>query len=335
MKMSTKTKTKLKTKVKMMSNILLDIIKSNSSCVIIPHKSPDGDCLGSSLTLANFFSKNNCKVNVLLDEEIPTNYKFLNIPFVTTSDIILSTNTKYDYAVVVDTSDKARIGANLEVLELCSNLVVFDHHKTNNYYGDFNVVEMLSSVGELLYKNYIEIGYEIDLIDAKGLYTSIITDTGNLKYSNTTSATLKQVASLFDTGFDFEAVNRNIYGNQELVKVKLRSEVLSNMEIHNEGKIAILQVTQNLLDKTSAKMFHSDGIVEAGRDIAGVEVSVLLKEVDDNTVKVSMRSKEYLDVAEISLLYKGGGHVRAAGCTILKPLEETKSIILDILTERL
>ena len=96
-----------------------------------------------------------------------------------------------------------------------------------------------------------------------------------------------------------------------------------------------MQVTQKMLEETNCQMFHSDGIVEAGRDISGVEVSVLLKEIDEQTVKASMRSKSYLDVSEISLIFSGGGHSRAAGCTIKQPLEQAKETLIKEIVSRL
>lgn len=319
----------------MMNNILSKIVEDNSSCLIIPHKSPDGDCLGTSLSLANFFLKNNCETHVLIDEAIPTSFQYLNIPLRLTSEEFIDRNLTVDYAIIIDTSDIERVGTTSEVLEKCLTKVVIDHHKTNDYFGDFNIVEMTSSVGELVYQLYSEINYSVDEIDAIGLYTSMVTDTGNFRYSNTSSTTLRTVAKLFETGFDFEKINRNIYGNQELRKVKLKSETLTNMELFNDDKIVILEVSQDLLKKTGCEMFHSDGIVEAGRDISGVEVSVLLKEISPNLVKVSMRSKEYLDVSDVSLLFSGGGHSRAAGCTINKSLSDSKQTILAALSERL
>lgn len=319
----------------MMNNILSKIIESGSSCLIIPHKSPDGDCLGTSLSLANFFMKNDCEIHVLIDETIPTSFRFLNIPLTLTSEEFILKNLSVDYAIIIDTSDIERVGTTKEVLDRCSQKVVIDHHKTNKHFGDYNIVEMTSSVGELLYQIYAEMNYMIDEIDAVGLYTSIVTDTGNFRYSNTTSSTLRIVSKLFETGFNFEDINRRIYGNQELVKVKLRSEALSNMQLYNNNKIVILEVTQELLKSTGCEMFHSDGIVEAGRDISGVEVSILLKEISKDIIKVSMRSKEYLDVSEVSLMFRGGGHSRAAGCTINKPLNEAKELILFEISERL
>ncbi len=315
-----------------MTNILSSIVSSKGKCLIIPHQSPDGDCLGSSFTLSNFFDKHDIEHLIIMDDVIPSNYMFLKKDNMITSENVSGT---YDYAVILDTSSLDRAGATSDVIKSCQSLVVIDHHKTNCYFGDVNIVEMVSSVGELLYNLYQEIDYTIDQTDAIGLYTSIVTDTGEFRYSNTSSQTLKVASALFDTGFDFENISREIFSNQELKQVILKSTSLSAIELHSDNKLAMLTVSQDMLKKLSCEMYHSDGIVEAGRDITGVEVSVLLKEIDSKTVKVSMRSKAYLDVAEISLIFSGGGHARAAGCTVELSLDETKQKIIEEIESRL
>jgi len=318
----------------MMSNVLNNIISSKEPCLIIPHQSPDGDCLGSSYTLSNFLDRHNIEHNIVMDDVIPTNYLFLIKENMIKSEDIPS-DKKFEYAIILDTSSLDRAGTTETVLGQCHQKIVIDHHKTNSFFGDFNVVEMVSSVGELLFNLYEEIDYKIDLEDAKGLYTSIVTDTGEFRYSNTSESTLVAASKLFATGFDFEAISREIFSNQEIEKVILKSTSLSNLELHGDKKVALMVVTQKMLEETNCQMFHSDGIVEAGRDISGVEVSVLLKEVDENTVKASMRSKSYLDVSEISLIFSGGGHSRAAGCTIKQSLAEAKKTLLKEIESRL
>lgn len=317
-----------------MSNVLNNIISSKAPCLIIPHQSPDGDCLGSSYTLSNFLDRHNIEHNIVMDDVIPSNYLFLKKDNMIKSEDIAS-DKRFAYAIILDTSSMDRAGTNETVLKQCDKTIVIDHHKTNSFFGDYNVVEMVSSVGELLFSLYDEIGYTIDLEDAKGLYTSIVTDTGEFRYSNTSEATLIAASKLFATGFDFESISREIFSNQEIEKVILKSTSLSNLELFGDKKVALMQVTQKMLEETNCQMFHSDGIVEAGRDISGVEVSVLLKEIDDQTVKASMRSKSYLDVSEISLIFSGGGHSRAAGCTIKQPLEQAKETLIKEIVSRL
>lgn len=318
-----------------MSNILQKIIESKQSCLIIPHQSPDGDCLGSSFALSNFLTNNGCEHYVILDDVVPTNYLFLKTDRMITSKQALTLNKTFDYTIILDTSSPDRVGALKEVVDLGAHKIVIDHHKTNSYFGDTNIVEMVSSVGELLYNLFEEVGYKITETDAIGLYTSIVTDTGEFRYSNTSSETLKVASVLYETGFDFENISREIFSNQPLNKVLLKSKALAEMSMYADGKVTIMKVTQAMIHDLKCEMFHSDGIVEAGRDIEDVEVSILLKEIDEQTVKVSMRSKSYLDVSDVSLVFNGGGHSRAAGCTVNENIQLTEDIIVKEIKKRL
>ncbi|MBN2795882.1 MAG: bifunctional oligoribonuclease/PAP phosphatase NrnA [Clostridia bacterium] len=318
-----------------MFKIFKTILDHQNSCLIIPHQSPDGDCLGSSFALSHFFDQNKCTNHILMDDTIPTNYLFLEKENMIRSMDVLDNNFMYDYIIILDTSSKDRVGALPEVLTYGKQIIVIDHHKTNAYFGDHNIVDMISSVGEILYNMMIDLNYAFDAEIAIGLYTSIITDTGEFRYSNTTPEAIRAVANLFETGFDFEQVNRNIFSNQPLSKVKLKSEALSNLKLYHNNQVAIMSVTQEMLNRLKCEMFHSDGIVEAGRDIEGVEVSVLLKEMNPGNIKVSLRSKSFVDVSEVSLIFGGGGHVRAAGCTVNDHLNAVEEKIAKLLGERL
>lgn len=319
----------------MKNNILNDIIQDHSSCLVIPHQSPDGDCLGSSFALSKFLTKHNCFNEIVMDDLIPTNYHFLKLENMRTSDDIIQSKKTYDYIIILDTSSPDRVGAKPDVLTLGQHTVVIDHHKTNSNYGDTNIVEMKSSVGEIIYNMFMACDQTIDADMAIGLYTSIVTDTGEFRYSNTEASSLKAVARLFETGFDFETINRHIYSNQPIEKVLLKSQSLANMKLVCNRKVSIMSVTQKMLETLSCEMFHSDGIVEAGRDIEGVEVSVLLKEMASNQIKVSLRSKAYVDVSEISLVFNGGGHARAAGCTLKMNLKEATDRIIQLIEEKI
>lgn len=319
----------------MTSKLLEKIIKENLTCLIIPHQSPDGDCLGSSYALSHFLDLKGCKNTIAMNGQIPTNFSFLQKDNMRNDFQILESDVHYDVTIVLDTSSTDRIGASMEVVGLGHEILVIDHHKTNTYYGDENVVASVSSVGELLYSLFLPYLETFNQEIAKGLYTSIVTDTGDFRYSNTSAQTLKIVSYLFETGIDFYDINRKIFSNQPLNQVLLKSKVLSNIQSYDNQKIIVTYVTQDLLDEHNCQMFHADGIVEMGRDIENCEVSVLLKEYESNLIKVSMRSNAYVDVSEISLLFDGGGHSRAAGCTLNTDLKEAEKIIVDQIRTRL
>ena len=317
----------------MICNFFNDIIKNKNTCLIIPHQSPDGDCLGSSYALSSFFDEIGLKNMIAMNDVIPTNFSFLKKDNMLTDEEILGLNIKFDVTIVLDTSSLDRIGASKEVVALGETILVIDHHKTNTKFGDYNVVKEASSVGEIIFEMMKEQDYVISKDVAKGLYTSIVTDTGEFRYTNTTSSTLKVAGELFDTGFEFSKINKEIFSNKPLNQVRMQSKVLSDMQLYENHKIIVFKASQALLEELSCEMFQTDGIVEAGRDIEGCEVSVLLKEQDSNKIKVSMRSNHYVDVSEVSLIFNGGGHSRAAGCTLNMTLDEAEQLIVKTLKD--
>lgn len=317
----------------MICNFFDDIIKNNNTCLIIPHQSPDGDCLGSSYALSSFFDELGLENMIAMNDVIPTNFSFLKKDNMLTDEEIIGLNRKFDVTIVLDTSSLDRIGASKEVVALGETILVIDHHKTNTKFGDYNVVKEASSVGEIIFEMMKEQDYVISKDVAKGLYTSIVTDTGEFRYTNTTSSTLKVAGELFDTGFDFAKINKEIFSNKPLNQVRMQSKVLSDMHLYENHKIIVFKASQALLEELSCEMFQTDGIVEAGRDIEGCEVSVLLKEQDSNKIKVSMRSNHYVDVSEVSLIFNGGGHSRAAGCTLNMTLDEAEQLIVKTLKD--
>lgn len=222
----------LKTRLKMTSKLFEKIINENLTCLIIPHQSPDGDCLGSSYALSHFLDLKGCQNTIALNEQIPTNFSFLKKDNMKNDLQILESKVDYDVTIVLDTSSTDRIGASKAVVALGKQTLVIDHHKTNTFYGDENIVVHVSSVGELLYtlcEPYLE-SFTQDM--ARGLYTSIVTDTGDFRYSNTSAQTLKIASYLFETGIDFYDINRKIFSNQPLNQVLLKSKVLSNMRFY-------------------------------------------------------------------------------------------------------
>jgi len=312
-----------------------EIIEKKHTCLIIPHQSPDGDCLGSSYALSSFFDGMGIRHKIAMNDLIPLNFAFLKKDNMLRDEDLLALNETFDVTLILDTSSPDRVGASQEVVDLGSKVLVIDHHKTNTFFGDVNVVEEASSVGEILYQLMGPHMDGMDLEVAKGLYTSIVTDTGEFRYSNTTATTMRVAGHLFESGLDFGSINKEIFSNKPLNQVRLKSQIMADMHLYEDNKIIIFSASQATLKTYTCEMYHTDGIVEAGRDIMGCEVSILLKEMDTNMVKVSMRSNHYVDVSEISLKFKGGGHARAAGCTLHMPLDQAEATILSICKEYL
>ena len=207
---------------------------------------------------------------------------------------------------------------------------IFSITDTSNKFGTLNIVDdKAAATGELIYDLLKNMSIEIDKDIATCLYAAISTDTGSFMYDNTSAKTHEIAAELIRIGIAKEDINIHLYQSKSLERTKLFIKAMSNLEFYFENKVAITMVTQEMLKESNAKMEDTEGIISFVRGISPVELAVLLKEFSENEVKVSMRSKRYIDVAEICLAFGGGGHIRAAGCTINTSLNEAKSMIID------
>jgi len=307
----------------------LELINRYDNVFICSHIQPDGDSLGSTLALAMAIGKIKGKdnVNVIKVDNIPSYFLFLpNVDIIKEQDI----NQEIELFISLDCSDRERLGVGKEFLAKAKSVINIDHHITNENFGDVNIVIPSSgSTCEIVYKLIKCINVEIDKNIASCLYTGINTDTGRFMYSNTTYETHMIVAELIKTGIDINDINMNIYQNMTLERTKLFLESLNKLELYADNRVGIAIVNQEMLDKTNASMEDSEGIVSFVRDINTIEVACLLKEMSESEVKVSLRSKRLVDVAKISTKFGGGGHIRAAGCTIYESLEVAKKMILD------
>ena len=302
------------------------IEKSEHNIYICSHIQPDGDNIGSTLALGMAIKKMSKNVKLLKVDDIPSDYKFLpNVDLIKKYEM----EENIDLFIALDSSDMERLGVGKEFAKNANNIINIDHHITNTKFGDINIVSSSSAAtGELVYEFIKQMGVDIDKNIATCLYTAISTDTGSFIYSNTTYMTHLIIAELLKTGIDINNININLYQKRSMERTRLFINVLNDMEIYLDGKIGIVTVTQDILKSNNAKMEDTEGIISFVRGIDSVEVACLLKEVDKNEIKVSLRSKEKIDVSKISNKFNGGGHIRAAGCTLFTEIGAAKKLIL-------
>jgi len=311
----------------MILNKIGDIIKRNKSFAVVSHIIPDGDAIGSTLGLYNFLSEIGKDVDVFNPDKLPSKFNFLP-GFFDVKDTLVKRH--YDCIFVLDCSDKDRLGPLVELLNMADVVINIDHHISNDLFADINYVDTnAGAVGEIIY-NLIRInGFEISHNTAMCLYTSIVTDTGGFKYSNTTSMTLNIAGDLINTGIDFPEINRILFDSLTAQQVKLLSRVTSTLELYNNNSIAMLHVTKDMMEECGANENDASEMVNYARDIDTVEVGVFIKEVEKGKFRVSLRSKNKIDVRIIAEKFNGGGHIRAAGCTVYGDLDEVKNKVLN------
>ena len=305
---------------------IISMLKSRDNFAIIAHVSPDGDALGSSLALYNYLKQQGKHCQVFIDDRLPQKYSYLP-GFKDISSV--RPEGKYENVVVLDCGDIERCGSFKNMAEealLCINI---DHHITNKGYGMLNIVlPEASSVGEILYGILKDMGTAIDADIARCLYTSIASDTGGFRYSNTKPETFLIAGELIKTGIDFTAIASRLFDQRSVIQTRLLSMVLGTLQLHFGGKVALLYINREMLEKCGAMDEDADDFVNYARDIDSAEVGVFVKQKQDGSCRISLRSKSVADVRKAAEAFSGGGHIRAAGCTIKAPIDEAISMLL-------
>lgn len=302
------------------------VLDENKNFMIVSHITPDGDAIGSLLAMTLALEKIGKKVIPVIRDKLPKKYSFLP-GFDKISEE--QPPVRCDVSICLDCGDKERLGFDKDIKSMSNLVVNIDHHKSNSFFGDLNFVfPNASSVGEIVYF-YISSFTEIDLDIANCIYTSIITDTGSIGYSNTNSTSLRVLAELVEIGVKPDYIRRKVFDIKTIEYLKLLKLTLDTLEISNNGKIACLYITNCIMKESNAKDEDTDGIINYARDLEDVEVAVLFKEREDNTIKVGLRSNEWVDVSIIAKRYGGGGHARASGFTLNTDLAKSRRMVLD------
>lgn len=318
----------------MIDNIenIIDYINRSNDFIVTSHISPDGDNIGSTLSMYNSLKKLKKNVYYVLDDTPPKNLEFL----LKDVNILKSNEFNIDKFNIIslDCGDRKRICLSDEIKDKAQKIICIDHHASNDKYGDLNYIDTnASSTCELVYNVLVAYNkkYNIDLIDeniATFLYTGLVTDTGNFMYSNTHPTSFDMAKNLLLKGAKKESIIQNIFQSNSANYYKLLGEALNTLDII-DNKVACISINKEMLKRNIISFNDVDGITSYTRDIEGVEVGILLKEKKDNEIKVSLRSKSYVDVSKIAQSFGGGGHIKAAGCTIYDSIENAKKKIIE------
>jgi len=312
---------------------IINIIKNAKSILIAPHVNPDGDCIGSAVALKLLLKKEFNKNSVLfIQSKVPDVYKFLleTENFKTADEL---ENQTFDLVIAEDCAAFDRLTSAIPFFEKAENTIVFDHHKTNPAYAKYNyILPDLSSTGEVLFNFAQKAGWTFDEKIAEALYVAILTDTGGFKFENTKTGTFLAVAELLKYGINPSELFKKCYESKPVEMVKLSALAVNNAKFLFKDKVVYTIITLEDMKKTKALNEHTDGIVELLRQINTVELAFLVKETEDGCAKISFRSKNF-DVTKIASKFDGGGHSKAAGCTIRKNYTVALNKIIEAIKE--
>ena len=303
---------------------ILDEINRAESIVILTHENPDGDAIGTGLALYNALKQIGKNPDIIIPE-YPRIFGFLP----GTDEIKKESNIeKYDLAISVDCATIKMLNGFANYFENAKVKVSIDHHSTNTMFGDINYVNPDSpgcAQSLLVILEYFRIDITIEI--GTCILTGIITDTGGFKYSGVTAETFEFVASLLTKGINVSKIYKRVLQTRTKANFELNRIAADRLEFFEDGKIAFTYITKEDEENVNAENGDHEGIVETGRDIEGVEVSIFVHQTDKGC-KVSMRSNEYVNVSDVCLLLGGGGHTHAAGCLLQCSVEQAKERLL-------
>lgn len=291
---------------------------------IFSHPYPDGDSIGSTMGLYHLLKAVGVQAVPVLPAPFPRSYDFLVSGVeVLSPPVDIGGGT----AVVLDCSDLRRLNQTGQSLEGAARIVNIDHHLNNEMFGAYNYVDpQAAAVGQIIHAMFSDSPCPPQAAEA--LYTAIYTDTGRFSYGNTSSETLAVAAQLVKSGARPQRVYNEIYQNRSREYYSLLAVALAEMEVTHHGLVASISLDLELLSQHRVADWELDELNDYPRSLKGVLVSVIFKEVEENTVKVSLRSKERVNVAAVARELGGGGHYNAAGVTLNMSLAQARERVL-------
>ena len=305
------------------------ILEGVKTIAIGGHVRPDGDCVGSCMGMYLYLTKTfpEKEVDIYL-QNIPEALKVLDNMDEIREEI--PEGKKYDLFICQDCGDKERLDFSAPLFDNAKHTFCIDHHISNKGFAEYNyVVPEASSTSELVYNLFDEEKISDDV--AKALYMGIVHDTGVFQYSCASPATFRVASKLLEKNFDAPRMIQETYYQKSFAQNKILGYVLMNAELFIDGLCIVSFLRKDDMDKFGVTSRDLDGIVSQLRNTSGVEVAVFMYELETGVYKVSLRASNYADVSKVAQMYGGGGHVKAAGCSMNGTPEE----IMSKLTEQL
>jgi len=313
---------------------LRDAFLSGQRFLIVSHKNPDGDAIGSSLALASGLDRLRKSCDVVNADGVPMSLTWL--PFAERIHPQRDEAKEYDAVVLLDCGAPNRTGFSESILGAGRQVVNIDHHPGNSEYGTLNLVDPEAAATAVLVHDLLRaIPVPVDYSAATAIYTAILTDTGSFRFSNANARAFEIAAAMVSKGVDASWVAQMVYDQQSVGRLRLLSCSLDTLELSPRDKAACMTVTRSMLRSTHTGIEDVEGFANYARSICGVEVGLLLREEEPGRFRVALRSKGRVDVAAIAGRFGGGGHRNAAGATIEGDPGEIKRQIFGKIEEAL
>ncbi|MDD3003943.1 bifunctional oligoribonuclease/PAP phosphatase NrnA [Flavobacterium sp.] len=321
-----------------------ELLSTPKKIIIIPHRSPDGDAMGSTLGLYHFLKKLNHEPLVIAPNEFPDFLAWLpdsDSVLIYEKDKENIAQKMHDAALIftLDFNALHRTGEMEQVLsKITAPFIMIDHHQKPDDYAKFQFSDTTyGSTCEMIYHFIVRLGFEnlIDKTIATCIYTGIVTDSGSFRFPSTTSTTHRVVANLIDRGIENGAIHNALYDENSYNRLQLLGQALKNMKIIFDKKTSFITLSQKELDQNNYVKGDTEGIVNYGLSIKGIVfTAIFIEHRDENIIKISFRSQGSFDVNQFARTYfNGGGHINAAGGKSYLSLHETVAKFEEILSK--
>lgn len=308
---------------------VVELIENKQTFAITTHVRPDGDGVGSSLGLCWLLRSLGKEAEVVLRDAIPAAYE--QLPGADEIKQVSSVNGKYDAVFVIECSDLARPGIKGLENQVTVNI---DHHATSEHFGTINWIDQTASaVGEMIYNLCKAIGGRITKEIAECVYLALVTDTGSFHFPNTTERTLKVASELVKVGVKPAQISEVVYNSYPWSRIELMRQVLATVKRNEAGNIAWMRQSLEMADASGSVDGDNNGFVNIPLAAKEVEAVVYMRQVQPEAYRVSLRSKDDINVARVAEKFGGGGHKNAAGCRVEGDWNTLEAEIVAALTE--
>lgn len=291
--------------------------------LILCHANPDGDTMGCGFAMWHALTALGKHARVECSDEFPARFSFLYEGY-------HAEEFREEYIVAVDIAAVQLFGARMACYSDRVNLCI-DHHPSNEMYAEKTCLHTDAAAAcEIVDEVIACMGVPLSQKMADCLYTGIATDTGCFKFSGTTANTHRIAADLFEHGANYMVINEFLFDTKSRSRVTVEQQVLGTMEFFEDGRIAVIGITREMIARAGADEAELDGVSSLPRMIEGVLIGVTIREKADGSHKVSVRTNREVDASQVCRKFGGGGHARAAGCSLKDDYDTTKQKLVEV-----
>lgn len=303
---------------------IMEWVLSAETIALTGHTNPDGDAIGACLALGGALEKAGKQVQVILEKYAD---KYQLIP---NGHLVCAAEdaTLPELFLALDCGDEGRLGDAAEIFQKAAKKINIDHHESNTYFAELNyVAAKASSTSEIVFQ-LLENRLPMTAAEAAGLYAGLIYDTGGFRHSSTSPETMQIAGALMGYGIPFTEIYNRFFDSRSFSELKLMGRALSNAELLFGGDVVCSQITAAEIAELGGSSKELDAIINYLKGVLGAKVACFFYEKTETDVKGSFRGNDGYDVCALAQKFGGGGHVKAAGCTISAPIAKAKEMVL-------